>query len=181
MVENGRSINYLISKKEFFKQPKYRRERVWINALAIFMYVSAAAVVLSLMVSSQSKSIRNLSEIVYVIDVPLAVYGVIMASVILVKRDSASLCCIASSIIYGASLAMFAMFDIVIIVLYAMASAFNGASEAAIKELVIFSLIMQLFTVILPLAGSLFAAMGTLKINKDWGAYQQYIYRMNGF
>ncbi len=181
MVENWQSINYKISKKEFFKQPKYKRERAWINVFIIFMYVSAAAVVLSLMSFPNVRNQRGTYEVVYVISVPLAVYGVIMASVILVKRDSASLCCIASSIIYGASLAMFAMFDIIIIVLYAMASAFNGASAAAIKELVIFSLIMQLFTVILPLAGSLFATMGTLKINKDWGAYQQYIYRTNGF
>ncbi len=182
MIEKWQSINYQISKKEFFKQSKYKRERAWINALVVFMYVSAIAVALSLAINCQSvRNSRDLYEIVYVITVPLAVYGVIMASVILIKRDSASSCCIVSSIIYAASLVVFAMYDVVIIVIFAMASAFNGASANAIKGLVIFSLIIQVFTVILPLAGSLFATMGTLKINKDWVAYQQYVYRMNSF
>lgn len=169
MIENRQSVIYPISKKEFFKQPQYKRERIWIYLAAVFMYMSAVAGGLSLAMCAGR--LRSLYEFVSVIGVPLAIFGVIMGSFILIKKDST--CCIVSCVVYSIALPMFAMFDIIIIVLLAMASALAGASFDELAIFVPVSLILQLFIVMLPFIGSLLATMGSLKINKDWEKYKK--------
>lgn len=175
MIENQRNAVYPVSQKEFFRQPQYKRERTWINVSAIFMYVSAVAGALSLAaVAVGSQTMREFNEFVSIIGIPLAVFGIIMATVILIKKESACSCCIASSIIYGAVLAMFVMFDVVIVVILAMAAAFAGATRyGEIKMFMLFSLILQVFIVILPFVGSLLGTIGTVKMNKDWAQYKK--------
>lgn len=176
MIENQQGVIYPISQKEFFKQPQYKCERTWINVSAIFMYISAVAGVFSL--TACSVKLHSLYEFVSIMGIPLAVFGVIMGSFILIKKDSACSGCIASSIIYGFALAMFAMFDVVIVVILAMAAAFSGARYGEMKIFMLYSLILQLFIVILPFIGSLLATMGSLKINKDWEKYKKSFGRM---
>lgn len=177
MVENQQGVIYPISQKEFFKQPQYKCERTWINVSAIFMYISAVAGVFSL--AACWGKLHSFYEFVSIMGVPLAVFGVIMGSFILIKKDSAYSGCIASSIIYGFAMAMFAMFDVVVVVILAMAAAFAGSSRyGEMKIFTLYSLILQLFIVILPFVGSLLATVGSLKINNDWNRYKKSFGRM---
>lgn len=177
MIENQHGVIYPVSQKEFFKQHQYKCERAWINVAAVFMYISAVAGVFSL--AACSGKLHSLYEFVSIMGVPLAVFGAIMGSFILIKKDGACSGCIASSIIYGFALAMFAMFDVVFVVILAMAAAFSGATRYdEMKIFMLYSLILQLFIVILPFIGSLLATMGSLKINKDWEKYKKSFGRM---
>lgn len=170
MIENRQSVIYPISKKEFFKQPQYKRERVWINVAAIFMYISAVVGVLRLVLCWGK--LHGLYEFTSIIGVPLAIFGVIMGSFIIIEKDST--CCIVSCVVYSIALAMFVMFDVVIMVIFAMAAAFSGTAFGELKIFVPVSLIFQVFIVILPFVGSLLATMGNLKINKDWEKYKKF-------